>query len=61
MTNLEQSERQVLLEDIRRRLEDANLFFPTIWDRLLCTKLAVLREIATINFEREVGRKMHLC
>jgi len=47
-------ERTRLLRHIRCRMELQDIFYLDIWDRLLLTKIEVLREIEGSNFDIQV-------
>ena len=50
--------RAACLDVIRRRLTDANIFFPDVWEKLQETDLPVLREIVASEFEREIFERV---
>lgn len=54
MSESEELSREECLIRILKRMQDHDIFYQDIWDRLLETPTEVLREIEASNFEREV-------
>jgi len=46
--------RELMLKQIRSRMEKAGMFYPDVWERVEQSESRVLREIVESDFEGEV-------